>query len=285
MRLMQIFGQRRLSGRRSPPRASAGYPPGVSQRRVRRPRRLELLRRLRGDELVVALRLLSLGLLAASVSVASCAGELLDQLRRPRRLCSALRVQRLRDLLQPRGARLKPDPFRIMLFRARLGLVGVELNPGSKSLDAPSASSRRCRRPAPPSSLGTRRRLVTSASSPEFGPQRGDLAFVGPAEHPTPRVVNAVTVVLLVPVPRAHLAFAGDRTPLGCGTRPGLPHNGSRRASRARREILLERPVPDLDAVGQQQPVVCCRLQANRGAGDAFVDELGSTAWPPRPRT
>ena len=50
--------------------------------------------------------------------------------------CSSLSVKRPRDLLQARRAGLQPDAFGVMVVRARLGLVDIEVGPGAESLEA-----------------------------------------------------------------------------------------------------------------------------------------------------
>src|SRR5690606_12659847 len=57
------------------------------------------------------------------------------------------------------------------------------------------------------------RLIALRAEFIERGPERGDLAFVGPPEHPLARIVHTMAVILVVTLTGAHLTFARDGSP------------------------------------------------------------------------
>src|SRR4051794_19615149 len=99
-----------------------------------------------------------------------------------------------------------------MRVRSCSCLVGVEFLPGPESLQSRNGFAPRLDAFTVAVDLG----VVLCGLCP-FGfefvdlcPQGGDLALVGPPEHPAPRVVDAVAIVLVVALAGTDLSFARD---------------------------------------------------------------------------
>ena len=124
------------------------------------------------------------------------AGEFLDQLPYGGSLLGVL-DERPHDLLKPRRARQQSGAFGVVVVRARLGLVNIEVGPGLESLQASESIEvglQRIPLPVEPRQLGDSRRALLLQLG-ELSAKSGDLSFVGPAEDPTTGVVDAVPIV------------------------------------------------------------------------------------------
>ena len=166
-----------------------------------------------------------------------------------------------------------------MAFGAGFGFIDIKVGPRAKPLDPQESVQPMLHRVALLAECGRLGGglLACVLQLGEFGSQRGDLAFVDPAQHPASRIVHAVPVVFLVPVPGAHLALARDGATLAAEFVEGCRATEVGPLHQLVAQVVLELPLPDIDAVGQQQPVLRRRLQSNPVLGHPFVDKLGAS--------